>query len=272
MKFPILSLVALVAMSFIAADVADAQHFDIFLARPAVGNQTVIGGADVDNLAYDDIARVFEVELGELGAEFFALEPGVNHPNTTFPTNAYPASASSLVPGDTLRLLKTSFSVDGNVADLFYWNGVGPVSFSPAAANFRIELGDPLTDTPGVGGSFDDHPFFFVDDISLPGVYLASAYGVVDGFAPSVPVYLVMGTESLITPAFLGITQEEFDLLDEEALDAALELVIEQAAEWVESNLVVPEPGTLALASFASYSLLLIGRRQHLHASPECRA
>ena len=265
MKFPSLRLVALVALFFIAADAANAQHFDIFLARPAVGNQTVIGGADVDNLAYDDVTRVFEVDLGELGAEFFALEPGVNHPDTNFPTNAYPASASPLVPGDTLRLLKTSVSVGGDVADLFYWNGVDPVSFSPAAANFRIELGDPLTDTPGIGGSFDDHPFFFIDDISLPGVYLASAYGVVDGFAPSASVYLVMGTESLITPAFLGITQEEFDLLDEEALDEALELVIEQAAEWVESNLVVPEPGTLVLASAASCALLLTSRRQRRH-------
>ena len=244
-----------------AANLACAQHFDIFLARPAVGNRTVIGGADVDFLAYDDTTRVFEVELGELGGEFFALEPGVNHPNTALPTAAYPASATPLLPGDELSLRKTNLNVGGMVDDLFYWSGVGPVTFTPATANFRIDGGDPLTYVAGIGGAFDDHPFLFVDDNSLPGVYLASVYGIVHGFAPSVPVYLVMGTESLITAEFLGLTPEEFSLLDDEELDEALEAVIERAAEWVGTHLPVPEPGSLALATVAAIGLVVYGQR-----------
>lgn len=255
MNFQVFRAAALAVSLALAAEGARAQHFDIFLARPAVGNRTVIGGADVDFLAYDDTTRVFEVELGELGSEFFALEPGVNHPNTTQPTAAYPASATPLLPGDELSLRKSNLNVGGVIDEMFYWNGVGAVSFVPAAAGFRIDGGDPLTAVAGIGGAFDAHPFLFVDDNSLPGVYLASVYGIVHGFAPSVPVYLVMGTESLITAEFLGLAPEAFELLEEEDLEQALEQVIERAADWVAANLPVPEPGSPALAVVAAIAL-----------------
>jgi hypothetical protein len=234
------SLVALTAFA-LAPYSTHAQHFDVFLARPAAGTSTVIGGADVTGLAYNDVTRIFEVELASAGGEFLALEPGINHPNVNDPGLTYPASATALQPGDVLRLTESSFTVAGNTDDLFFWNGVGAPAFAPAAANFRIDGGDP-----GVGGVFDEHPFLVVDSDATPGVYLASVVGMVDGFAPSVPVYLVMGTEELITPAFLGITQAEFDMLTEDDLDEALEAVIEAGIEYVETN-VVPEPASTAL-------------------------
>jgi hypothetical protein len=112
----------------------------------------------------------------------------------------------------------------------------------------------------GVGGAFDDHPFLVVDDIMQPGVYLASVFGVMNGFSPSKPVFLVMGTESLITPAFLGISQTEFDLLTDDELDEALEGVIHAGSEFAESSLV-PEPTTVALLSMASCYASLIRRQ-----------
>jgi hypothetical protein len=240
---------------------AHGQHFDIFLARPAAGTKTVAGGADVDALVYDDAVRVFETELGSVAGEFLSLEPGVNHPDFNNSGLAgYPVSAAPLQPGDALRLKKREFTVGGVTDDLFYWNGVGPVSFSPAAADFRIDGGDPLGSTAGTGGAFDDHPFLVVDDDSLPGIYLASVQGVVDGFEPSDPLYLVMGTESLITPSFLGISQAEFDLLSDEELEEALDAVIDPAVDFVESNVVVPEPGSLTLISAASCGLLAVCR------------
>jgi hypothetical protein len=233
------------------ATAAAAQHFDVFLARPATGPQTVIGGADVDALSYDDTTRVFEVELGELAGEFFTLEPGVNHPNINDTgLVSYPATASALQLGDELSLFEREFELGGVMDDLFYWNGVLPVSFAPAAADFRIDGGAPLGSTAGAGGAFDDHPFLVVDDDTLPGVYLASVYGVVSGFSPSKPAYPVMGTESLITPEFLGISAAEFDLLTDDELDEALEGVIHEASEFVESNLV-PEPASIALIAAA---------------------
>jgi len=207
-----------------------AQHFDIFLARPATGFQTIIGGADVDLLSYDDVTRVFEAELGAVAGEFIALEPGVNHPNIHDPgLTAYPSSAAGLQPGDLLRLRKREFTLNSSTSELFYWDGTGAVSFAPAVAGFRIDLGDPLPSTPGTGGTFDDHPFFVVDSDALAGIYLASVYGMVDGFDPSQPVYVVMGTIGL------------------EDLHEKMEL----AAEYVHRTLVVPEPASLGLAAMA---------------------
>lgn len=219
---------SLFAVVFPVAPCSLAQHFDIFLARPASGSQTIIGGADVDELSYDDVTRIFEVELGAVAGEFIALEPGVNHPNIHDPgLAAYPASAAGLQPGDVLRLRKREFTLDSTTSELFYWDGTGGVSFAPPAAGFRIDLGDPLPSTAGPGGAFDDHPFLVVDSDALSGIYLASVYGIVDGFEPSQPVYLVMGTIGL-------------DDLHEK---------LELAAEYVHRTLVVPEPATLGLAA-----------------------
>ncbi len=245
-----------------------AQHFDIFLSRPAAGTTTIIGGADVDALAYDDVVRIFEVEMGAAAGEFLSLEPGVNHPNINDAAlTAYPASASALLPGDVLRLTERSFTVDGKFDDLFFWNGVNPVSFAPAAADFRIDGGDPLGSVAGIGGVFDDHPFLVVDSDALPGVYLASVMGRVDGFDPSAPVYLVMGTEDLITADFLGITPAEFDLLTDDELDEALEEVIEAGIAYVEAN-IVPEPASTTLLALASLGAMVVASTTRRRRAP----
>ncbi len=251
MKLRSVILLLTIAGGALVANPSLGQHFDIFLARPAAGTKTVIGGADVDALVYDDSTRVFEAELAAAAGEFFSLEPGVNHPNINDPGLAgYPASAAALQPGDTLRIVERDFQVGGMTDDLFYWNGLLPVSFAPATADFRVDGGDPLGGTSGAGGAFDEHPFLVIDDDTLPGIYLASVYGVVDSFGPSDGVFLVLGTEALITPDFLGISQEEFDLLSAEELEEALDAVIDPAVEFVEANLV-PEPSSLVLAGLA---------------------
>jgi hypothetical protein len=243
------------------ASQASAQHFDIFLARPAMGSTTVIGGADVGGQAFDDVTRIFEVELAPTGlGEYLALEPGVNHPNFNNPgIAAYPASALALQTGDILRLAQRSFTVAGNTDDLFFWNGVGAPVFTPAAASFQVTDADPLAGAAGVGGAFDEHPFIIVDGGAAPGIYLASLTGTVDGFAPSEPVYLVMGTEDLITPTFLGISQGEFDMLSDDELDEALEAVIEAGVSYVEAS-VVPEPATAAILTSAVLGMALFRR------------
>jgi hypothetical protein len=234
----ILFSVPVFAAAFAVVEPADGQHFDIFLSRPATGTQTVVGGADVDALVYDDTTRVFEAEMGALGGEFVALEPGVNHPNLNNPTTAYPSSAAGLQPGDVLRLTERDFSVEGLVDDLFYWNGVGAISFTPAAADFRIDNGNPLPGSVGVGGAYDDHPFLVVDSDALPGIYLASVVGKVNDFANSDPVFIVFATG------------EDF------------EDVHEVAVEYVQANLVVPEPASLALAAMACGAIVAMRRRK----------
>ena len=226
-----------------ASEPALGQHFDIFLARPASGAQTVIGGADVDSQIFDDTTRVFEAEMGAVGGEFVALEPGVNHPNLNNPVSGYPSSAAGLLNTNVLRLFERGFTVGGLEDDLFYWNGVGTVSFTPAAADFRIDDGNPLPGNPGLGGSYDDHPFLVVDSDALEGLYLASVYGVVDGFDPSDPAFIVFATS------------EDFE--DAHGL----------AVEWVQSNLVVPEPASPLLAMIGSCAALAVRRR---HPRTDC--
>jgi hypothetical protein len=219
------------------------QHFDIFLARPTTGTQTIVGGADVDALNYDDTTRVFEAEMGAVGGEFLALEPGVNHPNLNNPVGAYPSSGAGLLTTDVLRLFERDFTVGGVEDDLFYWDGIGAVSFTPSTADFRVDSADPFPGNPGVGGSYDDHPFLVVDSDALEGLYLASVYGVVDGFDPGDPVFIVFATS------------EDF------------EDVHEVAVEWVQSNLVVPEPASALLVLIGSCAVLVIRRR---HSRVEC--
>lgn len=256
----VLWLVAFAGMWFLDHE-ACGQHFDIFLARPAAGTQTVVGGADVDALIYDDVTRVFESELASAVGEFVTVEPGVNHPDIDNPgLTAYPTSAAGLDPGDVLRLLERDFTVSGMIDDLFFWDGVAPVAFTPAAADFRIDGGDPLGSAAGTGGVFDDHPFLVVDSDTLPGIYLTSVVGVADGFDPSDPVFLVMGTEELITAEFLGISQAEFDLLSDEEIEEQLDEVIDTAIDYVEGHVVVPEPGSLVLAAVALVGFVVIGR------------
>jgi hypothetical protein len=260
----IAALATLVGTVTCQATRVSAQHFDIFLARPATGTTTVIGGADVTGQAFDDVIRIFEVELAPTGpGEYLALEPGVNHPNINDPgIAAYPASATALQPGDILSLTQLPFTVAGNTDDLFFWNGLGAPAFTPTTASFHVDGGAPLAGTAGVGGAFDEHPFLVVDNGATPGIYLASLIGTVDGFAPSEPVYLVMGTEDLITPAFLGISQAEFDMLSDDELDEALEEVIEAGIAYVEAN-VVPEPtaAVLLAGAFLGMALLRTSRR-----------
>lgn len=242
--------IAVGSTAFLPAAPAAAQHFDVFVGRPASGTQTAYGGIDVDTARVRLWQRIFESEMGEdpFDGTFTSNEPGFNHPADD---GAIPAGAASLLPGDEVFVTSRPLAINGVTSDLFFWNGTGSVAFASAAGtSFVIDTGN-LTGSigsAGAGGGFDDHPFFVLDDgdgnpatSPTPGIYLASFLTRVADLAPSDPLFLVMGTEGLITPQFLGISQEQFDLLTEEALDEALERVIETAVEFVGANLV-PEP------------------------------
>lgn len=237
-----------------------AAHFDVFVGRPTSGTQTVFGGIDVDD---SDVAlshRVFEAEMGEdpFDGTFVSDEPGFNHPADDA---ALPAGVASLMPGDEVFVAALPLTVDGITDSLFYWNGMGGVTFAPAVGvGFAIDTGNMTGSigTAGAGGGFDDHPFFVLDDgdgmaatFPTPGIYLASFQAEVADLDPSGPLYLVMGTEGLITAEFLGIGDMEFEMLSDDELDEALEEVIEMAVVYVERNVAIPEPGSLTLLGVA---------------------
>jgi hypothetical protein len=270
MNFRFFPLAVLVfGAAVLISSLVSAQHFDVFVSRPAAGTQTVYGGIDVDTADVTLFQRVFEAEMGEdpFDGTFTSDEPGFNHPADDA---GIPAGAVSLVAGDEVFVMPRSLAVDGVTSNLFFWNGTGDVAFAPAVgASFAIDTGN-LTGsigTAGAGGAFDDHPFFVLDDgdaspatFPTAGIYLASFLTRVADLGPSDPLFLVMGTEGLITPEFLGISQEQFNMLTEAELDEALEEVIEVAVSYVETN-VVPEPSSL-VAALSVYGVAMAIRRK----------
>ncbi|MEX2168048.1 MAG: PEP-CTERM sorting domain-containing protein [Pirellulales bacterium] len=262
---------AVVGGTLLAAGPVAAQHFDVFVGRPSAGVQTAFGGIEVDTGGISLFERVFESEMGEdpFDGTYTSGDPGFNHPADDA---ALPVGAASLLAGDEIFVTALSLTAGGVTESLFFWNGVGSVAFAPpSSVSFAVDTGSMTGSigTAGAGGGFDDHPFFVLDDgdanaatFPAPGIYLAAFQAKVADLAPTVPLYLVMGTEGLITPEFLGVSQAEFDMLTDDDLEEALESVIEMAVEHVERNVAVPEPSLLVLVGVALGSVGLIIRRR----------
>lgn len=246
-----------------------AQHFDVFVGRASSGTQTAYGGIDVDTSSIAPAVRVFESEMGAdpFDGTYTSDEPGFNHPADD---GALPAGVASLATGDEVFVASRPVAVGGTTANLFYWNGTGSVAFVPAVGTaFVLDTGNATgrIGAAGAGGGFDDHPFFILDDgdqnpatFPAAGIYLASFAARVAELAPSDPLFLVMGTQGLITAEFLGITPQEFAALTEEALDESLDEVIEAAVDYVEKN-VIPEPHAALLAAISAGWIGLLRRR-----------
>lgn len=211
------------------------HHFDIYLARPTSGTQTVYGGIDVGEGEIEVGHRVFESEFGVIpySGTLGAFEPGFNNPGTS---GSQAPGASAMNPGDTPTFANAPFFLDGQIADLFYWDGVGAEpSFAPAAGvSFSID--DPEL-SAAADGSFDDHPELLLDDgdglqATLPadGIYLAAFTAALPGLEPTDPLFLVIVTDELLEPA------------------------VEVAFEFVEST-VIPEPTALMLAGVSLAAL-----------------
>lgn len=232
-------------------------HFDIFVTN--LGLQTGIGGADVDGGVFNVDTRVFEGVMIASGApDCSRNEPGFFALSDLAPSGLFPNGASALPAGAVVALNFNPFAFNGNVSDLFYWDGAGAVDFQPAAGvNVSLSHTDELA---GTSGELDFHPAFEIDDplgTAANGVYLASLSAVAGGLAPSDPIYLVWLVDSSITDAEIA---EEVEL----AIEAGTAFpYFEEAVGHVESSLV-PEPASGPAALFAVCGSLagLRGRRK----------
>lgn len=220
-------------------------HFDIFIGRPASGNQTLVGGAQVPG-ELNLTERIFEGDLGTdliagnniyTGTEPGFFNAGENSPGLLGATN--PAGALPLVPGESFDVQQQLFEMAGVMSSLFYWDGIGSVNFTPAAAELIVTQTDG---TAGSDGSIDDHPIFDIDDplsTDLPpgGIYLASLTAELEGLLPSRPVHLLL------------VTGEEFE--------ASVEL-----AEDFLAGSAIPEPSTVVLMSLAALGAVMVVKRR----------
>ena len=205
-------------------------HADIFIGRPEIGAQTLVGGATVAG-AESDLNltdRVFEGDLGTDGDTYFATEPGFFNAGDNNPEGVVnPDGALPLAPGDSISV--------SQAGDLLYWNGQGPVSFVATPA--ELTLDPEVFGSPNADGGIDDHPDFIVDDpnsgdLPTPGIYLATITATLTGLEASDELQVLL------------VTGEEFE-------DA-----VEVAEDFLNG---VPEPTSFAICMFA---LLTCGVRR----------
>ncbi|MGI9455234.1 MAG: hypothetical protein ACR2NU_01660 [Aeoliella sp.] len=219
-------------------------HSDVFVARPTLGNQTLVGGAQVPgDLNLEE--RIFEgdLETDSISGNniYSTTEPGFfnagsNSPGLLGATN--PAGSLPLTPGESFVVNNVPFDLDGLTADLFYWNGAGAVTFADSSADLVITQTDAIAASDG---SIDDHPIFDIDDpasLDLPagGIYLAPMTVELNGLTPSDPILVLFVT------------------------GAQFEDSVEMAEGFLAARLV-PEPSALVIVSLAMVASLFALRR-----------
>ncbi|MCG8448500.1 MAG: hypothetical protein MI725_02835 [Pirellulales bacterium] len=271
-------------LTFFLCPLATSQaqaHSDVLLVdvggQVAIGAAEDIGGAgesfDLDTHAFESI--LIPGSIPPTPADYEATEPGffglhgVNDAGTlaTLGASALPGTAS-------VSASLTNFSIDGASANLFFWNGTGSVDFDPAPAGTSFNF-DPSANlaTTGSNGDLDDHPIFELNATSgvpADGAYLISPAVDVAGLATSEPFFLILLADSLITGEVdAGLVEEALEDLEAGiTTDAVVDFggsnvkdfaFFEEAVEFVENTLVVPEPST-TLLSLMAIGFVAIGR------------
>jgi hypothetical protein len=223
MKAPALMMLVVVTLG----TTTFAQHADV---RPYVENGRILTAGFVDSTSTVlPNLRVFGYDFGEdPGQPYFAQDPGFN------------SSADSGLPsGSQLLFNIVSAGSLGLPANLTYWNGVGDVAFSatPADESLALNLGSQNRvandSTSFVAG-------FSLQTVGATGTIHRHLNAFLNGGTPTAGIYLLSlefesSDRSIVKslPFFLLYNNG----LGEDAHD--------QAIEWVQQNLVVPEPVSL---------------------------
>ncbi len=259
-----------------------AQHFDVFVTSQD-GN-LIVGGYD-DDLSTATIPadqmRVFEGEVVGTGAVPYESEapgePGfrassqatLDNASLTDPAGVYTALTAST----PLAFSFMPMTIGTDTRNLFFWDGVGGVSFAPVGSNVALDLTLPggsgwtesidgedasiiagnTIQTTTTAGAVHTHLFTTIAESSgAPdqGFYLYSLQLEMTGFTSSDPLYFVYGALDPDNMQY-GQTLEDFEESHE------------LAATWVQDNLVapVPEPSTYALLVLGAAAIPLVRRR-----------
>jgi hypothetical protein len=255
MRFPrfILTLPAILAMASTAL-----PHDDVV---PYAFNGKILTGGHDDVAGSNNIVQhVFGYDFGEDPEDpYFIGDPGFN--NGTF--------AEDLFPND--GLLPINKTLGFNVlTTLSYWDGNLPVSFVPAPLGVQLGLqrGSTTVNISGTGHSPT------VPTIKSTGAegrvhehlgsFLNSTDGV-DSDPPNAPDGIYMVGIDLKLPDSGLSNSDPIYLVYNNALD---EEVHDLAIDWVQENLVVPEPSTWTLMTLAAAALVAAGWRRRRRALP----
>jgi hypothetical protein len=197
------------------AGAAAAQHADVLVQT--LGNRLATGSADFDSGSWTLGRRVYS---SEFGSNWSVNNPGFNALAATSPS--MPAGASRLPGNTSLAWDFMPMKIDGVLQNAFYWDGAG----STAAAvdfgalpgpDYEIALygrnasvavdgaaslvaGDVIEVTSS-SGALHSHRYFYLDSGNqnaagppVDGIYLLSLRMKMNGYDPSQPIYMVLGT------------------------------------------------------------------------------
>jgi hypothetical protein len=238
------ALVLATLFSYVAST-AVAQHADI---RPYVQNDQIVmaGFEDATSTELPGL-RVFGYDFGEDPAQpFFAQDPGFNA-----------SAGSGLPPGSQLLFNIVGAGSMGLPANLSYWDGLGDVEFglTPSDETLTLSIGSQSRvaddSTSGVAG-------FSIQTVTASGSvhrHLSSILNEGTG-NPTAGIFL------------LPLELASSDLTVEKSLpffvvynNGLSEGTHDQAIDWVQQSLVVPEASPLVLASIACATAALVRRR-----------
>lgn len=285
-RFVASCLVAAAALSTISE--LRAQHSDVLLAN--VGGQVAVGAAaDIDgpDELFDLDTRVFESVMihgfaPPTPADYETTEPGFFALHAVDDAGALAGLGASALPGGaSVSGNLPSFTVNGGSDTLFYWDGAGAVDFQPistAQPGVAFAFSPPAFGTTGANGDLDDHPVFQVNlaggGVPADGVYLISPTVDVTGLATSGNFFIVSLIDALLeTEDEAELVEAALEAFEEGAPDAIVDFsggvikdfaFYEEAVEWVEGNLVVPEPSALALGCCGVVAAAGVRRRRRL--------
>jgi hypothetical protein len=258
-------------------------HSDALLVN--VGGQVVVGTAeDIDgpNEAYAIDAGLFESILRggfapPTPADYEGDEPGFFGLHAVNDVSDLAALGASALPvGAAVSGNLTPFTVNGQLDSLFYWDGVSSVDFQPisiAQPGVTFAFQPAAFGATGANGDVDDHPIYQINAAAgtpADGVYLIAPQIGVAGLTASQPFYMAFLVDALIEDEDdLELVEAALEAFEEGAPNSLVDFgggvtkdfaFYEEGVEWIESNLVVPEPTSSALA-VAGFAAMAFRRR-----------
>lgn len=216
------------------------------------GGRIVTGSYNHDGDAVEEYVRVFGYDFDTPVIEGPGVSKDADITNLFF--NAF-GKTPTLPASNSLSY--SPVAIGGSV--LSYWNGSGPISFTPADADVAVGI-RTLTDLQGTFSStgFTGAAFSFNTGASGSLHQHLSSRLLLDG-SPSLlapeGLYLLALQLSLSSS---GLTSDPVYIVYNHGLEEDLHLA---GMAWVEANLV-PEPGSLTLAAIAGIGVLSRFRRR----------